>query len=82
MIKDRVTANSVLKTALSVTASLNDSIYSVMASGSPEEIKRYKQAVGKVMAEVFLEIVDPILAEHPDLTPPELRAEVRKKKSG
>jgi hypothetical protein len=34
------------------------------------------------MAEVFLEIVDPILAEHPDLTPPELRAEVRKKKSG
>ncbi len=73
MIKDRKTAETVLKNALNVTGSLNDSIYAVMAVGSEEEVRAYKRAVGHSMAEIFDRIVEPIFAAHPDLRPPEFQ---------
>jgi hypothetical protein len=51
---------------------LNDSIKVVMNSSDPDEFHRYRRQIGKIMGEIFLEIQQPLYAEHPDLTPPGL----------
>jgi len=52
---------------------LNDSVRTVMDSASQEEFRRYRRAAAEVMGDLYLHIVQPILHEHPGLTPPELR---------
>jgi hypothetical protein len=54
-------------------AKLDSSVALVMANGSAEEAQRYRRAVGKIMGEMLIEIMNPIYAEHPDLKPPQLR---------
>ena len=39
---------------------------------SPEEFKSYRLAVAKIMAEMLLEVMDPLYAQHPSIKPPEL----------
>ncbi len=36
---------------------------------SPEEFRAYRRAVGKVMAEMVLEIMNPLYKEHPSIKP-------------
>jgi hypothetical protein len=54
-------------------ATLDRSVELVTANGSEQEAVRYKRAVGRIMGEMLVEIMNPIYAEHPDLKPPQLR---------
>jgi hypothetical protein len=66
---DVATAREVSARALEVARLLDDSVAVVVASASPDDAASYKQAVGKVMAELLLEIVNPLYREHPELKP-------------
>jgi hypothetical protein len=70
VIKDHPAAAKALASALEVSERLNESIRAVMAQGvSGDELRDYKRAVGAVMAELMFKILNPIIAEHPDLAP-------------
>jgi hypothetical protein len=66
-------AQQISSLMLEYGAKLDSSVELVMANGSVEAALRYKRAVGKIMGEMLVEIMNPIYAEHPDLKPPQLR---------
>jgi hypothetical protein len=51
---------------------LNDSIITVQEKCPSEEFKAYRLAVAKIMAEMLLEVMNPLYAQHPSLKPSEL----------
>lgn len=53
---------------------LDKSIISVRDNCSEDEFHSYRYAVAHIMADMLLEILNPIFDEHPDLEPDELRA--------
>lgn len=77
MITNHEAASKVLSAAFEASRLLDQSIHHAMASGTPEEVTRYKRAVGKAMAEIMFSILNPVIHEHPDLAPPGWRAERR-----
>lgn len=66
---DHDTAAKVLSAAFEASSILDQSIHHVMSSGTPEEVTGYKRAVGRVMGEILLQILNPVIADHPDLAP-------------
>ena len=52
---------------------LDDSVRAVQSSEGAEEFNRYRLAVGRIMGEMLLEVMNPIFDEYPDLKPPQLR---------
>lgn len=72
MIEDHAIAARISETMLQVFEQLNNSIFPVMENCSTEEFKRYRRAVGAIMAEILLQIMNPLYAKHPDLKPPEM----------
>ena len=77
MIKDHDTAAKVLADAFQAFSTLDQSIHHVISSGTPEELTRYKRAVGSVMGSILDEILNPVIAAHPDLEPQSWREERR-----
>ena len=69
MIKDREAASKVLASGFEASGILDQSIHHVIASGTPDQVTAYKRAVGKVMAEILFQILNPVLHEFPDLAP-------------
>lgn len=67
---DKPLARSISDLMLDVTARLDTSLATVQERGSPEEFERYRDAVGRILGEILLEVLNPIYAEHPDLKPP------------
>ncbi len=57
---------------LDINTRVNASIRLVMDNSEQEEFVKYRRAAGKVMGYVF-ELLTPIFAEHPELTPEGLR---------
>jgi hypothetical protein len=51
---------------------LDDSVALVMQHGTEAEALQYRKAIGKIMGEMLLEIMNPIYEQHPDLKPDEL----------
>lgn len=70
---DRSTAEHVDAIMQEISGRLNESIRLVMINSPPEEFNSYRRKVGKIVGEIFLEIQEPLYAEHPELTPPDLR---------
>ena len=66
-------AQQISSLMLEFGAKLDSSVELVVANGSAVEALRYKRAVGKILGEMLVEIMNPIYAEHPDLKPPQLR---------
>jgi hypothetical protein len=63
------TAKSVEEILRGVTADLNESIRIVQEKSEADEFIRYRQLVGKLMGEIFLDILQPLYSEFPDLLP-------------
>jgi hypothetical protein len=53
-------------------AELDQSVELVQKECDETELVRYRRAVGKIMGEMLLEVMNPIYEAHPDLKPPEL----------
>lgn len=54
-------------------AKLDESIRVVLESDDSEAAARYKKAVGKLMATMLMEVMNPIYEEHVSLKPSELK---------
>lgn len=74
-VMEKDVAQSILALMFEYGAKLNDSMLMVRESGDSEEFSRYRRAVGNVLDATFEHIIDPILAEHPDLKPEQLNLE-------
>ena len=69
MIRNENVARHVGELMLDCTTRLNASISLVQGECNPEEFKAYRLAVGKVMAEILLEVLNPLFEVHPELKP-------------
>ncbi len=70
---ERDVAQSILALTFEYGGRLNDSMLAVREAGDAEEFGRYRRAVGNVLDSAFENIINPILAEHPDLKPDQLK---------
>ena len=77
MIHNRDVAKRVSELMLDCSTRLNESITLVRDECDPEEFKAYRLAVGKVMAEILLEALNPLFEVHPELKPPGWDVELR-----
>jgi hypothetical protein len=73
MIRDVHVAQQISGLMIEFQGRLNNSIFVVEEKCSSLEFKAYRLAVGKIMAEMLLEVMNPLYAEHPSLKPPELK---------
>ena len=72
MIKDLETAKEIMQILLQCGADLNRSVTVASQSCCEEELKAYKMGVGKVMGELHLELINPLIDTHPEVAPSEL----------
>jgi hypothetical protein len=72
MIKNALIAQQVSDLMVDIQSRLNHSIVLVQQKCSPEEFKAYRLAVGRIMGEMLLEVVNPLYVQHPALKPPEM----------
>jgi|HubBroStandDraft_6_1064221.scaffolds.fasta_scaffold152900_2 hypothetical protein len=72
MITDPVVAAKVNDVMVGIAGQLDESVAFVMKRSSQEEFSRYRKAVGNVMGELLLEILNPLYKQHPGLKPPQL----------
>jgi hypothetical protein len=73
MISDREISKQLLDELFDISGRLDWSVVTVRDQCSESELIDYRRAVGQVMGEMWDQLLRPILAVHPDLTPPQLR---------
>jgi hypothetical protein len=69
---ERATAIKLNKTLLDCYFKLHESIDVVRQHCGEDERKKYCRATGKVLGYLFLDVLEPIYREHPDLRPEQL----------
>jgi hypothetical protein len=70
MITDALTARQISELMIEFSGRLDSSLIAVRESCSPEEFKTYRRAVGKILGEMLLEVMNPLYKQHPSLEPP------------
>lgn len=71
--EDKEVAKDVNQLMLDFGAKLNRSITLAKERCNESEFKAYRLAVGKILGEMLMEVMNPLHAEHPDLKPEEMR---------
>ncbi len=69
MICDAALAGKISDLMLQFSARLDQSVADVAAVSSIEELNQYRRAVGSVMGEMLLGIMNPLYRMHPDIKP-------------
>jgi hypothetical protein len=73
MIRQRAIAEQISQLMIDIGARLDSSVILVQSQCSAEEFAVYRRAVGTIMGEMLLEVMNPLYAQHPDLRPSELK---------
>ena len=73
MLSNKETAREVEAAMRQCSAILNESIRRVMETCSDEEFKKFRRTIGAVMADIYLNVMQPIHQRYPDFEPPELK---------
>lgn len=74
MIKDKDTARVFLEKQFEISNLMHDNLTALQEKLSPEEFDSTRKATAYMMAEILFRAIEPILQEHPDLSPPHLAA--------
>jgi hypothetical protein len=69
VISDAAAAKQVSELMLDISSRLNQSVLDVRDTASAEEFAVYRRAVGRIMGEILLEVLNPLYARHPQLKP-------------
>jgi len=69
---NKITAKKVTLIALQANALLNQCLTDLESDLPEEELRDYYRKFGKSMGETYLEILEPLWEEHPDLLPVEM----------
>lgn len=72
MIKDPVIAQEISGLMLEFSERLDKSIATVPEHCSSDEFRIYRRAVGHVLGEMLLQVLNPLYVQHPNLKPPGL----------
>lgn len=72
MIRDNAVARQISEMMIEISGRLDRSVTTVKERCSSEEFETYRRAVGHIMGEMLLEVLNPLYAEHPSLKPPQL----------
>ena len=73
MIQNEEVARQISDLMVEFGRRLDASVALVRDRGTPEEFQVYRRAVGKIMADMLLEIMNPLYAKHPDVKPAGLK---------
>lgn len=73
MIKDVDIAREISELMLDYGGKLDKSVALVREKCTSEEFQEYRRAVGKVMGEILLDVLNPLYQSHPSLKPPEMK---------
>jgi len=73
MLSNKETAREIERAMRECSRILDQSIRRVMETCPEEEFKAYRRAIGAIMADVYLNIMQPIHRRYPDLEPPTLK---------
>jgi hypothetical protein len=73
VISNKATAQLISALMLDFGRRLDASVLSVQETCTPEEFRAYRRAVGKVMGDMLLEVLNPLYVTHPELKPRELK---------
>lgn len=73
MIADKEVAAKIIRLMVDCGAKLGESVALVHGTCSETEFKRYKARVDGILELMFAEVMHPIIKQHPDLKPPELK---------
>ena len=72
MISNKLVALEISNRVLEVGNLLNDIVFIAQDNCSPDELPKLKLAVGRVMGDLLIEIMNPLYQAHPDLKPDKL----------
>lgn len=72
MINNEEIAKQVSQLLLNCGSQLDESVAIVHDNCPPEELHVYRRAVGRIMGDILLEVLNPIYEKHPNLKPPGL----------
>jgi hypothetical protein len=67
---DKELAAEVVANLMKVGACLDQTVALIKEKASANELTTYRPAFGTAMGELYLEVLEPILREHPSLIPP------------
>jgi hypothetical protein len=71
---DRATAEKLMALYQKLNGSLNEAAEVIGAIRDQEEQKRLRRPLGEVMQSVWLDLMQPIVRQHPDLDPDKRRS--------
>ncbi len=72
MIKNEELAKQISDLMLECGRRIDASIAMVQEQGDAEDFQRYRQAAGRILGVLFLDVMQPIYGQHPGLKPEEL----------
>ncbi len=65
-------ASEIINLMVEFGSKLNHSITDIQDNCTEEEFNNYRKAVGKLMGNMLLDVMNPIFDEHPELKPDKL----------
>lgn len=69
MINDKAVAAEISQLMMDMSRQLNASLIEVQERCSEAEFIAYRQVVGQLMGDMYVDVMRPIYAVHPELTP-------------
>jgi len=73
MIKNKEIAKEISELMLTFGDKLDHSASIVRESCPKEEFENYRNAIAKILAEMLLEVMNPLYKEHPGIKPEQLK---------
>jgi hypothetical protein len=67
------TAAEILQVMIDCGARLDRSVQLVKETSPEEEFKRYRSIVGDIMADMLIRVMNPIIADYPELKPKQMK---------
>lgn len=71
-MKNELVARQISELMLDIGSRLDRSVELIRQNATSDEFMIYRRAVGAVMAEILLEVLNPLYDQHPSIKPPEL----------
>ncbi len=70
---ERHVAEQALAALFDASVKMNTTLLLIQKECTEEEFLAYRKGTGLAMGYLYTEVIDPILREHPDLTPEEIK---------
>lgn len=73
MIKSAEAASHISDAMLNIGRQIDDTLAFVQRTCPADEFSSFRKCAAKLMADILLDVLEPLYAEHPSLKPPQMR---------